>query len=292
MPDCATEETPMSAITSPTTTNPVTSSRAAVVDRSAGFATTVSTVATRTVRKYVRSPQLMVMSLTAGAIFMLLFRYIFGGAIDLGSVAYVDFLVPGMVLTWVLIAGVGTATGIAEDVDQGFFDRLRSLPVPRLALVAGRVVGDTIILAGSTLITAAMGFLVGFRLHGDAGEALLGYALCLVCGFAFLWMFVWMGHVAGNAQAAQGMTMLIYPIIFVSSAYVRVDTLPGWMQPIAENSPVTVMSNAVRSLALGDPALAGLDHTTGYWIGLSLMWAAGIIAVFAPLASAAYRRSS
>jgi ABC-2 type transport system permease protein len=254
--------------------------------------TTVAAVAARTVRKYVRSPQLLVMSVGSGAIFMLLFRYVFGGAIDFGSVAYVDFLIPGMVLTAVLIAGTGVAIGVAEDVNDGFFDRLRSLPVPRIGLVAGRVLGDTVVLALSTTITAAMGFLVGFRLHGDVGEALLAYGLCIVCGFAFLWTFVCLGLVAGNAQAAQGMTMLVYPIMFISSAYVRVDTLPGWMQPVADHSPITVMCNAVRSLALGDPGLAGLGHTTTYWIALSLAWAAGIVAVFAPLAVAGYRRSS
>ena len=259
--------------------------------RSAGMGAAVMVVAARTLRKYMRSPQLLVMSLVSGAIFIVLFRYIFGGAIDFGSVPYVDFLIPGMVLTSVLITGTGIAIGVAEDSDQGFFDRLRSLPAPRIALPAGRVVGDTAIVAWGTAVTAAMGFLVGFELHGTLVEALLAFGLCVVCGFAFVWMFVCMGLVAGNAQAAQGISMLAYPIIFVSSAYVRVDTLPGWMQPVAEHQPVTVMCNAVRSLALGDPALAGLGHTTTYWAVLSLIWSAGILAVFAPLAVALYRRS-
>ena len=259
--------------------------------RSAGMGAAVMVVAARTLRKYMRSPQLLVMSLVSGAIFIVLFRYIFGGAIDFGSVPYVDFLIPGMVLTSVLITGTGIAIGVAEDSDQGFFDRLRSLPAPRIALPAGRVVGDTVIVAWGTAVTAAMGFLVGFELHGTLVEALLAFGLCVVCGFAFVWMFVCMGLVAGNAQAAQGISMLAYPIIFVSSAYVRVDTLPSWMQPVAEHQPVTVMCNAVRSLALGDPALAGLGHTTTYWAVLSLIWSAGILAVFAPLAVALYRRS-
>ena len=154
------------------------------------------------------------------------------------------------------------------------------------------MLGDTIIVAWSTAVTAAMGFLVGFRLHGGLGAALIGYGLCLVCGFAFLWMFACMGLVARNAQAAQGMSMLVYLVIFVSSAYVRVDTLPGWMQPVAEHQPITIMSNAVRSLALGNPTLAGLGHTTAYWVVLSLVWSAGIVIVFAPLAALLYRRSS
>lgn len=260
--------------------------------RSAGMGAAVTVVATRTVRKYVRSPQLLVTSLVSGAIFIVLFRYIFGGAIDFGTVPYVDFLIPGMVLTSVLITGAGVAIGVAEDGEQGFRDRLRSLPVPRIALPAGRVAADTVVVAWGTAVTAAMGFLVGFELHGTLVEALLAFGLCVICGFAFVWMFVCMGLVAANAQAAQGISMLAYPIIFVSSAYVQVDTLPDWMQPVAEHQPVTVMCNAVRSLALGDPDLAGLGHTTAYWAVLSLVWSAGILAVFAPLAVTLYRRSS
>ena len=275
---------PMSAETEPRPLAPT--------GRSAGMGAAVTVVAARTVRKYMRSPQLLVMHVIGGAIFVVLFRYIFGGAIDFGPVPYVDFLIPGMVLTSVLITGTGIAIGVAEDRDQGFFDRLRSLPAPRIALPAGRVAGDTVIVVWGTAVTAAMGFLVGFDLHGTPVEALLAFGLCVVCGFAFAWMFVCMGLVAGNAQAAQGISLLAYPIIFVSSAYVRVDTLPSWMQPVAEHQPVTVMCNAVRSLALGEPGLAGLGHTTTYWAALSLAWAAGIVAVFAPLAAALYRRST
>ena len=259
--------------------------------RPAGAGATVMAMATRTVRKYMRTPQLLVFGIVTAATFLVLFRYIFGGAIHLPSVSYADFLVPGFVLTMVLITGTGVAAGVAEDVDQGFFDRLRSLPVPRTALAAGRVLGDTVVIGFSTAVTAAMGFAVGFRLHGSPGQAVLAYALCLACGFAFGWMFVWMGLVAGNAQSAQGMAMIIYPFMFVSSAYVRVDTLPGWMQPVAEHQPITIMSNAVRSLALGSSTPAAPGHTTAYWVVLSLAWAAGIVAVFAPLAALRYRRS-
>jgi ABC-2 type transport system permease protein len=186
----------------------------------AGMRATATAVAARTLRKYMRSPQLLVTSIVSGAIFIVLFRYIFGGAIDFGSVPYVDFLIPGMVLTSVLITGTGTAVGVAEDGDQGFFDRLRSLPAPRIALLAGRALGDIVIVAWGTAVTAAMGFLVGFRLHGSAGKALLAFALCVICGFA------------------------------------------------------------------------GRGHTTTYWVTLSLIWSAGILAIFAPLAVARYRRSS
>lgn len=260
--------------------------------RTAGVGATVSVVAVRTLRKYMRSPQLLVTTIVGGAMFMILFRFIFGGSIRFGSVPYVDFLIPGMVMTSVLITGTGNAVGVAEDRDQGFSDRLRSLPAPRIALLAGRALGDTGVVAWATAVTAAIGFAVGFRLHGTATQAFLAFGLCLLCGFAFLWIFICIGLVSRNAQAAQGLSMLAYPVIFVSSAYVRVNTLPSWMQPVAQHQPVTVMCNAVRSLALGDPALAGLGHTTTYWAVLSLAWAAGITLVFAPLAATLYRRSS
>jgi ABC transporter DrrB family efflux protein len=254
--------------------------------------TTTVAVATRLLRRYLRSPQLLVMSLVSGAIFVLLFRYIFGGDIQSGPVPYVDFLIPGMVLTSVLIVGPGTAVSVAGDSEQGFDDRLRSLPVPRLALLGGRALGESIIVAWSIAVTAAIGFVVGFRLQGSIAGSLAAYALCVVCGFAFIWVFVCMGLVAGNAQSAQGIAMVAYPLIFISSAYVPVRTLPGWMQVVAEHQPVTVMCNAVRSLALGDPARAGLGHTTIYWVTFSLIWSAAIVALFAPLAVALYRRSS
>jgi ABC-2 type transport system permease protein len=258
----------------------------------AGVIATVVTVAMRGVRRYMRTPQMLVFNLIGLATFGFLFRYIFGGAIHLGSVPYVDFLVPGFVLTSVLITGTGVAAGVAEHIEQGSFDRLRSLPVPRIALAVGQVAGDTVIVAWGVAATVAMGFAVGFRLHGSVAQALAACALCVLCGFAFLWMFVSIGLVAGNAQSAQGMSMAVYPLIFISSAYVRAGTLPGWLQPIATYQPVTIMSNAVRSLALGNPAAAGLGHTTTYWVLLSLVWAAGLAVMFAPLAIIRYRRSS
>jgi ABC-2 type transport system permease protein len=261
-------------------------------ERSAGAVATTAATATRTLRKFVRSPQLLVLGTIQGAMFLLIFRYVFGGAIESGAVPYVDFLVPGFVATSVLFTGMSTAAGVAEDLEDGFFDRLRSLPVPRAALLAGRAVADTGTLTWNLAVTVAISFLIGFRIHGDLPSALAAFGLCVVFGFAFVWLFVCMGLVAGNAQAAQGMSLLVFPFTFVSSAYVEVDTMPGWMQPIAENQPITPMVDAVRSLVLGDPALAGLSHSTGHYVVLSLLWSAALIAVFAPLAIARYRRSA
>ena len=259
-------------------------------ERTAGPVTAARQVSLRTVRQFARTPQLLVVNTIQGAMFLLIFRYVFGGAIESGPVPYVDFLVPGFVVTSVLFAGTGAAAGVAEDVEKGFFDRLRSLPVSRPALLAGRSLADTALLTWGLVVTTAVGFLVGFRIHGSVGQALAAFALCVVYGFAFTWLFVLIGLVAGNAQAAQGMSLLVFPLTFVSSAYVPVDSMPGWLQPVAEHQPLTIMTNAVRSLALGDPALAGLDHSIGHWVVLSLVWSAALVVVFAPLAVARYRR--
>jgi ABC transporter DrrB family efflux protein len=176
-------------------------------------------------------------------------------------------------------------------MEEGFTDRLKSLPVSRTAVLAGRVVAETGLLALGLAATAAIGVAVGFRPEGTTVEAVAAFGLTLVFGFAFMWVFVWLGLVAGNVQAAQGMSLLIFPLSFVSSAMVPVDSMPGWLQPVAENQPITIMTNAVRSLALGDPSLAGLGGTTAHYVTLALVWSAGMIAVFAPLAVLRYRRS-
>jgi ABC-2 type transport system permease protein len=185
---------------------------------------------------------------------------------------------------------VGAAAGVAEDLEQGFVDRLRSLLIPRTAVLAGRAVADTAVQVWGLVITTAIGFAVGFRIHGSVQDALLAFALLVAFGFAFEWLFITLGLVAGNAQAAQGLALLVFPLTFVSSAYVPVETMPGWLQALAEHQPITVMVDAVRALTQGPAAEAMLGHDAGYYVLRSLVWAAAIVAVFAPLAIARYRR--
>jgi ABC-2 type transport system permease protein len=260
-------------------------------ERFAGPMATATAVAGRTVRRIARTPQLLVLGLITGGMFLLIFRYVFGGAIDSGPVPYVSFLVPGYVVTSVLFTGASAASGMAEDAESGVVDRFLSLPVSRTAILTGRVAAETFMLVVGLAVTAALGFAVGFRLEGSVVEGLTAFGLTAVYGFAFMWLFVSLGLVAGNAQAAEGMSMFIFPLSFVSSAMVPVDSMPGWLQPIAEHQPLTAMVNAVRSLALGDPALAGLDHSTSYWVGLSLAGSAALVAVFLPLAVTRFRRA-
>lgn len=241
------------------------------------------TVAARTLRKFVRSPQLLVVESLIAAMFLLIFRYVFGGAIETGGIAYADFLIPGMAAISCLFSS--TVVGVAEDAESGLFDRLRSLPIPRGSVLLGRSLADTALVAWGVLTTVALGFATGFRFHGSLGEALLALGLCVVFGAAMTWPLIWMGLNAGGTQAAQGMGFLTFPFAFVSSAYVPVHTMPGWLQPVAEHQPITHMVGAVRALCLGDEASAILGHSAGWFAVRALLWCAAIAAVFAVLAT-------
>jgi ABC-2 type transport system permease protein len=267
----------------------MTTMAATTVPSASLWASTIG-IAKRSVLKFLRTPQLVVLGTIQGAMFLLIFRYVFGGAIGGGGLSYVDFLVPGFITTGVLFSGMGAATGVAEDLEQGFVDRLRSLPIPRSAPLAGRAVADTAMQLWGLLVTTAIGFAVGFRIHGTVADALLAFGLLVVFGFAFEWLFITLGMFAGNAQAAQGLALLVFPLTFVSSAYVPVETMPGWLQAFAEHQPLTAMVNAVRALTQGPAAELALGHSAGYFVIRALLWSAAIVAVFAPLAVARFRR--
>jgi ABC-2 type transport system permease protein len=256
---------------------------------SAGPLTTAFGVARRTVLKNVRNPQVFVLGMVQGAMFLLIFRYVFGGAINSTGVRYVDFLVPGFVGTGVLFSGMTASIGAAEDLQEGFFDRLRSLPVPRIAIVSGRVVADTILAGIGLTVTTLVGFAMGFRTSAPLGGLLLAVILCLFAAFAFTWMFVLLGILAGNPQAAQSLGLLVFPFTFVSSAFVPVESMPGWMQAFARNQPLTQIVNATRAYSLGDKAEAVLGHSAGYFASRTLLWCTLFIVVFAPLAARRYR---
>ncbi len=260
------------------------------VNSGASFWPGAVTVARRTILKFVRTPQLIGLATVQSAIFLIIFRYIFGGAINAGGVPYVDFLVPGFVVTGVLWAGMSAAAGVAEDVEQGLFDRLRSLPIPRASVLAGRGLADTALVTWSLAVAAALGFAAGFRMHGSVAGGLAAVGLCVLFSFAFEWVFITIGLLGGTAQAAQGISVLMTVLVFVSSAYVPVSSMPGWLQPVAGHQPVTPMVNAVRGLVDGPQARALLPHTPTYYVGLSLIWAAVIMVVFGIAASVRFSR--
>ncbi len=258
----------------------------------AGFFTATRTTCRRTVLQFFRTPQLLFMGTIQGALFLFMFRYVFGGAIDTrGGLSYVDWLVPGFLTTVILWSGMSAASGVAEDSATGVYDRLRSLPIPRSSVMVGRSLADGALVGWGVLVTAVLGFLIGFRAHGDLGSIVLGFVVILIAGYAFAWVFITMGLVSGNAQAAQGMSMLVVPFSFISNANVPVSSMPGWMQPFAANQPVSVIINAVRSLMQGGTEVVGIGHSTGYWVGLSLVWCVAIALVFGTLATAKFAKA-
>jgi ABC-2 type transport system permease protein len=264
----------------------------AALNRGASYLTATGQVATRTLKQFVRTPALIIAGTAQGVLFLLIFRYVFGGAVaHTGTLNYVDFLVPGFVVTGVLFQGMGAASGVAADLEGGLFDRLRSLPIRLISIISGRVGADSVLVAWGVLVMTAVGFAVGFRVGGATIDALAALGLTFLYGFAFVWMFITMGLVAGSPQAAQGLSFLVFPLSFVSSAYVPVSTMPGWMQGFATNQPMTQMVNTVRLLTGGPAAQELLGHSVSYYLVPSLLWTAGLIVVFAPLAAWKLKRS-
>lgn len=280
-----------------TTLAPTDTTRGAheILDRApngAGFVTASLATARRTVLQFFRTPQLLMMGTIQGALFLFMFRYVFGGAIDTrGELSYVDWLVPGFLVTVILWTGMSAASGVAEDSASGVYDRLRSLPIPRSSVMVGRSLADGTLVAWGIITTSIIGVLIGFRAHGSIGAIVLAYLLMFVAGYAFSWIFITLGLISGNAQAAQGMSMLVIPFSFISNANVPVASMPGWMQPFAANQPVSVIINAVRSLMQGGTDVVGIGHTTTYWVVLSLIWCAAIMLVFGALATSRFSRT-
>lgn len=271
-------------------TAPVSTAPAA--NKGASYFVASQQVAARTLKKFVRTPALLVAGTAQGILFLLIFRYVFGGAVaHTGTLSYVDFLVPGFVVTGVLFQGMGAASGVADDLQGGLFDRLRSLPIRLLSIVSGRIGADTALVAWGTVIMTTVGFAVGFRLFGSPAAGTAAFGLTVLYGFAFVWLFVALGLMAGSPQAAQGLSFLVFPLSFVSSAYVPVSTMPGWLQGFANNQPMTAMVNTVRELTGGPAAHQLLGHSLSFYLVPSLLWTAGLILVFGPLAVWRLKRS-
>ena len=245
-----------------------------------GLIASSAQVSLRALRKYFRTPGLWAMGVVQSVLFLFSFRYVFGGYIQGGATRYADFFVPGYVATIVLFTGGGIAVAVAEDRVAGFTGRLLSLPVPRLSITAGRAAADILTNAWSIVLTAAFGFLFGFRLTGSVTDGLAALGMCMLYGVVFTVVFMVIGLMAPNAQAAQGMSMIAFVFAFISSTYVPASTMPGWLQPFAKYQPITPMVDAVRSLIAG----SGSD------VGLALAWSALLVIVFTPIAVLRYRR--
>jgi ABC transporter DrrB family efflux protein len=241
-------------------------------------------LAKRSLKRIPRQPDLLVGFTIQPIMFVLLFVYVFGGAIDTGSLDYVDFLIPGIIVQSMVFGGFVTALGLAEDLKKGLIDRFRSLPMWGPAVVAGRILADVGTNVIQLVIMFTVGIIAGFRFDSSFWEIIAGLALLLLIGYAFSWVFAFIGLTASSPEAsnAYGFTIL-FPLTFISSAFVPVDTMPSWLQPIAEHNPFTTMVDAARALFIGTPA--------GNDIWLAILWSFAIIAVFSMLSVWRYRRA-
>ncbi|KLL11086.1 ABC transporter permease [Protofrankia coriariae] len=234
-----------------------------------------------------RVPELLVFSTIQPVMFVLLFVYVFGGAINVGpGVDYVDFLMPGIFIQTAIFGSMVTGVGLAEDRQRGLIDRFRSLPMSRGALLAGRTLSDLFRNVFVVAIMLLVGIAVGFRFGDTTVPAVLvGFALMLLFSYAFAWVSAVIGLSVRNAEAAQSAGFIwVFPLTFASSAFVPVSTMPGWLQAFAEHQPITVTIDATRALFLGGPVASALLQ--------SLAWCVGMLVVFVPWCIRAYRRST
>ncbi len=238
----------------------------------------------RNLLRYVRLPTLLIFSTIQPIMFVLLFRYVFGGAIKVGGgVAYVDYLMPGIFVQTVVFGSTQTGIGLAEDLAGGMIERFKSLPMARSAVLGGRTLSDAVRNGFVVMLMTIVGFLVGFRFHGNFLAAIATFVLAVGFGYAFSWVSAWIGLTAGNVEAAQAASFIwIFPLTFASSAFVPVETMPGWLQGWASVNPVSQTVDAARALALGQ----------AFWSHLliAFAWIVGILAVFVPLAVNRYRK--
>jgi len=240
-------------------------------------------LAVRNSKRIPRQPDLLIGFTVQPVMFVLLFVYVLGGAISTPGYSYVDYLIPGIAVQTIAFGGFVTALGLSEDLKKGLMDRFRSLPMSRAAVLTGRTLADVSTNIVQLVAVLGVGLLVGFSFQTGAGDVIGGILLLLLIGYAFSWVFAFVGLAAASPESANAYGFVIlFPLTFVSSAFVKVDSMPSWLQPIAEHNPFTAMVNAVRSLFLGTPA--GND----VWVAIA--WTVGITLFFAALAIWRYRR--
>ena len=250
--------------------------------------TDAGVVTARNLRHFIRQPGLLVFSTIQPVLFVLLFVYVFGGAVS-GSlpkgVDYVDFLLPGIFVQSVVFRATQTAVGLAEDLERGVVDRFRSMPMARSAVLIGRTVAD---LVRNVLIIGLMivvGYAIGFRFHAGLLQAIASVVIVSAFGLALSWIFAFVALTVRGAEAAQSAGfVVIFPLVFASSVFVPVSTMPDWLQAVARVSPVTLTANTARSFAL----VGGVPGS----LGATAAWILGLLVVFIPLCVWRYRRMS
>ncbi len=242
-------------------------------------------VARRNIIAMVRTPQILVFSTIQPVLFVLMFRYVFGGAIHIPGVRYVDFLMPGVFVQTVTFGAVNTGVGLADDLQKGLIERFRSLPMARSAVLAGRTLADTLRNLFVIILMIAVGFAVGFHLHTNVLELVIAVGMMLLFGFALSWVMALIGLGTRNAEAAQAAAFpLMALLVFASNAFVSTKTMPRFLRDYANHQPVSATANAVRALVLGGPTLSR--------VLVAGAWSIGIVLVFAPFAVARYRQTA
>jgi len=236
----------------------------------------------RDVRRYLRLPQLLLTNIILNVVLLVLFNYVFGGAIQTGGVAYIQYFLPGFLAQSVVFGSTQTSVGISEDLSKGLIDRFRSLPMARIALLSGRVVSDALRYLILITIMIGVGYAAGFRFEAGFGPAFLGVWLIVLFGIALTWVGVFIGISVKDVETAQVAGFVwVFPLVFASSLYVPIETMPSWLQVFAEINPVTPMVDTIRGLSWGT------DISSSLW--KILVWDAGIILVTLPLALRKYR---
>jgi ABC transporter DrrB family efflux protein len=242
------------------------------------------TIAWRFLSTMVRLPESIAFSAIQPALLLLMFRYVFGGAITGVQGSYVDYLMPGIFVQAVAFGSIISAVGIAEDLQKGIIERFRALPMARSAVVTGRTISDLTRNFFSIVIMTVLGFVVGFRVHTNAAGFLAGVGILLLFAWSLSWGFVLLGLCVRSPETAQLAAIpILLPFTFASSAFVPVETMPGWLQAFAKNQPVSQVVDACRALMGGGP--------TARHVIAALAWSLGMILVFAPLAVRRYRRT-
>jgi ABC-2 type transport system permease protein/oleandomycin transport system permease protein len=256
----------------------------------------VAVLTRRNLLHTVRLPGVLAVSAIMPVVFIVMFTAVFGGAVQTAlppaaGGRYVNWLVPGLLAQFALFGGAATASGLADDLTRGTIDRFRSLPMARVAVLAGRTFSDLVRLAGTLILMAAVGFLAGFRWQTSFLGLVAGVAVALAFGYAWSWAMAVIGLLVRTTEAVQAAVyILVFPLGFTSAVFVPATTMPGWLQPFATHQPVTATANAVRGLVLG-PAALPAGHPLAGQVGLALAWAAAITAVCLPLAVRAYHRT-
>jgi ABC-2 type transport system permease protein len=239
-----------------------------------------------------RQPELFMFTTIQTIMFVLLFRYVFGGAINTGGIPYVQFLMPGIFVQTLAFNGAVTGIGMADDMAKGIVDRFRSMPISPVAMFVGRAVSDLVRSTFMLVMMIVVGMLTGFRFHGSAVHVIAGLALLLLFSFAFSWIGIWIGLVVKSVEAAQsGGFIWLFPLTFASAAFVPVASMPGWLQAFAKYNPITLIVNALRGW-FDDGVRQTLDIHAGVNALQSLGWIAGVLIVFVPLCVSRYRRLS